>query len=58
MSDLAYKILKYSNNNKLRRSIAKQGRDKYFKYFNSTVIAEYIINKTFNIKIKKYFWEK
>ena len=58
VSDLAYKILKYSNNNKLRRSIAKQGRDKYFKYFNSTVIAEYIINKTFNIKTKKYFWEK
>ena len=50
-------ILKYSNNNKLRKFIAKNGRNKYFKYFNSTIIAEYILNKTFNIKTKKYFWE-
>jgi len=57
VNDLAKKILKYSNNNKLRKLIAKNGRNKYFKYFNSTIIAEYILNKTFNIKTKKYFWE-
>ena len=56
LKDLANKIKMYANNDKLRQKIAKNGRNKYFKYFNSTVIAEYIINKTFNIK-KKYYWE-
>ena len=54
--DLSNKIEKYSNNNSLRQKISKRGRDKYFKYFNSTIIAEFIINKTFNIN-KKYYWE-
>ena len=56
--DLAKKIIKYSTNNKLRKFIAKNGRNKYFKYFNSKVIAKYILNKTFDIPAKKYFWEK
>ena len=56
INDLTKKILKYTNNDKLRRRISKKGRDKYFKYFNSTIIAEFIINKTYNID-KKYFWE-
>ena len=56
INDLSKKILKFSNNDELRQKIAKKGRDKYFKFFNSTVIAEFIIAKTFNIK-KKYFWE-
>ena len=34
----------------------KKGRDKYFKYFNSTVVADFIINKTFGSK-KKFYWE-
>jgi len=54
--DLSKKIEKYSNDNELRQKIAKKGRDKYFKYFNSTIVAEFIINKSFNID-KKYFWE-
>ena len=57
MKDLLKKILFYSKNDKLRKKIAKNGRDKYFKYFNSKIIAEFIINKTFN-KNKKYYWEK
>ena len=56
LEDLSKKIDKYSNNNKLRRKIAKKGRNKYFKYFNSTIVAEFIINKTFKIN-KKYYWE-
>jgi len=56
IKDLTNKIEMYANNDKLRQKIAKNGRNKYFKYFNSTVVAEYIINKTFNIK-KKYYWE-
>ena len=54
--DLSSKIIKFSNDNKLRRKIAKKGRDKYFKYFNSTVVADFIINKTFGTK-KKFYWE-
>ena len=57
INDLSKKIEKYSNDNALRMKIAKKGRDKYFKFFNSTIVAEFIINKTFNIN-KRYFWEK
>ena len=35
---------------------AKNGKKKYFKYFNSTNVAEFILSKSFGIK-KKYFWE-
>ena len=51
------KIIKYSNDNKLRCKIAKKGRDKYFKYFNSTIVADFIINKTIGTK-KKFYWEE
>ena len=57
MKDLQKKILFYSKNEKLRKKIAKNGREKYFKYFNSKIIAEFIINKTFDNN-KKYYWEK
>ena len=57
INDLADKINKFSNNDKLRKKIAKKGRDKYFKYFNSTIIAEFIINKTFGRNKKKFYWE-
>ena len=56
-NDLSEKIIKYSNDNKLRNKIARNGKKKYFRYFNSTNIAEFIINKSFDIN-KKYFWEK
>ena len=57
LNDLSYKINKFINNDSLRRKIAKKGRDKYFRYFNSKIVAEFILNKTLNIN-KKYFWEK
>ena len=56
ISDLSEKIDRFSNDNKTRNIIAKKGRAKYFKYFNSTIIADYILNKTFETK-KKYYWE-
>ena len=58
LRDLAYKIKKYSNNDKLRKKIAKKGRDKYFKYFNSSLVAEFIVKRTFGINKIKYYWEK
>ena len=58
MNDLAKKIIKYSENDKLRKKIAKRGRDKYLKNFNSTMVADYILKKTFNTRYKKKFlWE-
>ena len=54
INDLSKKIEKYSNDDVLRQKIAKKGRDKYFKFFNSTIVAEFIINKTFNNN-KRYF---
>ena len=56
LSDLSEKIIKYSNDNYARSKIAKKGRDKYFKYFNSKIVADFLIKKTFGVN-KKYFWE-
>ena len=58
VKDLANKIEKFSINNKLRIKIAKKGRDKYFKYFNSSIIAKYIIERTFAFTKSNYYWEK
>ena len=58
IKDLANKIKKLSINNKLRIRIAKKGREKYFKYFNSSIIARYIIERTFSFTKSKYYWEK
>ena len=58
IKDLAKKIHKYSNNDKLRKEMAKKGRDKYFRYFNSTIIADFIIQKTLGKIEKKFYWEE
>jgi len=58
LKDLAEKIIKYNKNDRIRRIIAKNGRDKYHKYFNSEIIAQFIVSKTLNIKTKKFYWEK
>ena len=57
LEDLTNKIIFYIKHDNLRKKIARNGRKKYFKYFNSKIIAEFIINKTLNTK-KKYYWEK
>ena len=57
VSDLSEKIIKISNDEKLRRKIAKNGKIKYMKYFNSTQVADFIINKTMGLNNKKkFFW--
>ena len=58
LKDLAEKIIKYNKNDRIRKIIAKNGRDKYHKYFNSEIIAQFIVSKTLNIKTKKFYWEK
>ena len=58
VNDLSEKILRLANDDKKRRFIAKKGKDKYMKYFNSNLVAEYIINKSLDInQKKKFFWE-
>ena len=57
LTDLTEQILKYTNDDKLRKYIAKKGYDKYFKYFNSSIISDFIIKKTLNIKHNKFYWE-
>ena len=55
--DLSEKISKINKDDKLRRLIGKKGKDKYTKYFNSNLVADFIINKTFDINNKnKYLW--
>ena len=59
LNDLSKKIVKYSENDNLRIKIAKKGKKKYLKYFNSKLVADFIIRKTLNIQYKrKFLWEK
>jgi len=59
ISTLSENIQKYAKDDFQRRKIAKKGKLKYMKFFNSTIVAEYIINKTFDNSYKKnrYLWD-
>ena len=59
INDLSYKINKYKKDIKEARMIAKNGRDTYLKNFNSTIVADFILSKTFDYKSKnKFVWER
>ena len=59
INDLSEKIQKYCFDDKLRKKIAKNGKLKYMKYFNSELVSQYILQKTFNYNTKKKFlWSK
>ena len=59
ISDLSEKIEKISEDEKLRKSIGRKGKVKYMKYFNSNLVADFIIKKTLSLKDKKkYLWHK
>ena len=55
ISDLTEKISRISKDEKLRRLIGKNGKKKYLKFFNSNLVAEFIVNKTLNINNKSRF---
>ena len=59
ISDLSEKIIKIGKDEKLRKKIARKGKTKYLKYFNSTEVAKFIINKTYDVKIKgnDFYWD-
>ena len=44
VNDLASKIRFLKKNDKLRKNIARKGKEKYFKLFNETKIAKYIVD--------------
>ena len=59
IDDLSYKINKYKRDKFERKKIASRGKKFYFKYFNSTLVAEYLIKRTFDFKLEnKYIWQK
>ena len=53
VSDLSEKIEKISSDEKLRKSIGMKGKLKYMKYFNSTLVADYILRRHSNLKTRK-----
>jgi glycosyltransferase involved in cell wall biosynthesis len=57
ISDLIEKILKYKKDDKLRKIIAKNGKQKYLKFFNSDLVADYILSTTLQVNTKnKFLW--
>ena len=58
IDDLSYKLNKYKKDNIQRKKIAKNGKKKYFKYFNSTIIADYIIDRTLDKKVHVIIYGK
>ena len=59
IDDLSYILNKYKTDTANRKLIAKNGKNFYFKFFNSTIVADYILSKTMDVKSKnKFIWEK
>ena len=59
LDDLSYKINKYKKDKKQAKKIAKKGRDIYLKYFNSTIVSDYMLSKLFDYKSSnKFIWTK
>ena len=59
INNLSDEIQKFAKDDFQRKKIAKKGKQKYVKYFNSTLVADYIVKNTFNIPYKKsaFMWE-
>ena len=55
INDLSYKLNKYKKDKKERIRIAKNGKKFYFKYFNSKLVSDFILQKTFQTTSKKKF---
>ena len=55
--DLSEKIKKYKRDKKIASKIAKKGHLKYHKFFNSSLVSKYIIERTFGSN-SKFYWDK
>ena len=59
LNDLSEKIQKISRDEKLRKRIGYKGKKKYMQQFNSNKVAQFIIEKTLDIRSKNSFlWNK
>tara|TARA_B110000003_G_scaffold275682_1_gene319044 strand:- start:1875 stop:3590 length:1716 start_codon:yes stop_codon:yes gene_type:complete len=59
LDDLNKKIKIFKDNDNLRKQIAKNGKIKYLRYFNSDLVAKFIIKKVYEIKNNEnYAWSK
>ena len=54
IDELADKIIFYKNHSLIRKKIAKNGKNKYFKLFNESKITKYLIDKSFGKKTKLF----
>ena len=52
IDDLSEKLNRYKKDSLLGKKIAKAGKKKYFKYFNSDIISDYIVSKILDISPK------
>ena len=58
LDDLSEKIVKFKKDNRQRKKIAKNGKAKYLKHFNSDKVAKFMINKILDInKKEKFIWD-
>ena len=57
INDLSKKINFYKNHPSIAKKIARRGQEKYFKLFNGTEVAKYIINRSMGSKIEP-IWKK
>ena len=59
IEDLSYKLNKFKKDHKERKRIARNGKEVYLKKFNSTLVADFILSKTFGYKsTNKFIWNK
>ena len=54
INDLRDKIQFYKKNDSLRKKIAKNGQNKYFRLFNETTISKYIIEASMGKKVSLF----
>ena len=59
INDLSYKLNKYQKDKDERKKISQSGQKFYLKFLNSTLVADFILSKTFDYKSKNTFvWDK
>jgi len=59
IDDLSYKLNKYQKDKVERKKISQSGQKFYLKFLNSTIVADFILSKTFDYKSKNTFvWDK
>tara|TARA_Y100000590_G_scaffold461629_1_gene623667 strand:- start:2476 stop:4140 length:1665 start_codon:yes stop_codon:yes gene_type:complete len=56
--DLLNQLDKLNGNMNKINKISKNGKNRYFSIFDNTIVSDYILHKTFNIKNKyRYVWD-